>query len=237
MRTWSFAVVACALALAGCGDDDGMMVTDAGIDGSAMLPDAGRDAGGRDAARPDAGPGDPCATDQPTAISTVGCNGPPPGAGIAPNEFGGLCVPNATTPQGSCLATTDTCVARMGVAQGICLRACVPSPDGTYVTTSDCPMGSRCFTFDDGMGGGVGVCYPDCTMPSECTSMGCDGEGSCTTPAMVFPTGDGGVGDAGVPTDAGVPDDGSVATDAGVPVDAGPDDAGVPAVDAGTDAG
>lgn len=218
MRSWSFAMVACALALAGCGDDDGTP-TDAGTgaDTGTMLPG---DAGGRDAGpgRADAGPGDPCATDD--AISTVACNGEPVGAGVARNEFGGLCTPDAMNPQGSCTAATDVCAARTGVAEGICLRGCDPA--ATYVTTGTCPMGSRCFTL--GMAGSeYGLCFPDCRMPTDCTSMGCDAEGSCETPATAGPT------DAGVPTDAGPTDAGVPADDAGVPAT----DAGVPATDAG----
>jgi hypothetical protein len=98
---------------------------------------------------------------------------------------------------------------------GVCLRFC--EPQDTYVSTSDCPEGSRCFTFDPT----VALCYPDCEVDADCTSGVCDSEGGCVASDPVLM--DGGVGDGG--TDDGGTDDGG--TDDGGTAD-GMADSGMP---------
>ena len=154
---------------------------------------------GTDAARIDVGTGvDPCVTDLAHAASTIGCNGPPPGAAIPDDATGGRCVLDPSSIEdmplplrGSCASPDDLCAGHPGLG-GICLRRCEPAP--TYVSTSTCPSGSRCFTID--LLRGAVVCYPDCYTGSDCVWGICDQDGSCEC--------EGCGADAGVPgADAG----------------------------------
>jgi len=220
MRALLCSTMVLSLVLAGCGDDDGTtppVDAGGGTDGG-----GGTDAGGRRDAggRPDAGPSDPCAADNMSASSTAGCNGgllgPQPD-----NQFGGQCTPgDDMTPEGSCTGAAAYCWGDTTVAPGgVCLVPCTPGD--TYVSTSDCPTGSRCFTLD--AAGGVALCFPDCMGPTDCSGGTCDGEASCVGGGDGPATSDGGVPDAGVATDAGTADDaGAAAVDAGAAaVDAG----------------
>jgi hypothetical protein len=105
------------------------------------------------------------------------------GAGVADDEFAGACTPDPSSDpdglplQGSCAASTDRCAFVPGET-GICVRQCEPAT--TYVSTGDCPSGSRCFTVDAATGNAF--CFPDCETGSDCTSGSCDAEGGCIPP-------------------------------------------------------
>jgi hypothetical protein len=121
----------------------------------AAVPDAQEP----EAAAPDSGPRDPCASDDPA--STLGCNGPPPGAAPA-NSMGGTCSP-AEQAYGTCQDTTLFCAYRQ------CAALCSPT-ESTTVSTGGCPSGFRCW--DEGL---LFFCFPDCDDDSDC------GAGSCTS--------------------------------------------------------
>lgn len=192
-------MAACLLMLAAC--DNGGSRGDAGVDSGSGGGDAGRDAG---TPRVDSGPGDECATDD--AISTVGCNGGLLGATRPANDFGGSCTADEADPAGSCTNAGGVCWANEA-GQGICVTTCTPS-GANYVTTGDCPTGSRCFDLTEAVG--AALCFPDCNAGTDCSSNACDGEGSCVAPEAT-PLPDGGMSDGGVMTDGGTP-----AADAGV---------------------
>lgn len=212
------------LALSAC-DSDGD--TDAGPDGSASADSGPRDSGpvARDAGMD--GGSDPCAGDDPT--TTVGCNGALIGSGVADNAFGGRCTPDDEDGPGSCVSAGAVCYA-FGrepdfpeTAVGVCVASCTPNGT-TYVNTSTCPAGSRCYDLD-----GDAFCFADCNVDSDCSTTTCDGDNSCIGEDLGAT--DGGVPDGSVP-DGSVPD-GSVAD--GGPADGGPADGG-PA-DGGPDGG
>lgn len=185
-----------ALAALACGDD-AAAPTDAG-----MGVDARTDAGRRDAGRRDSGPTDPCAADVADAFDSVGCNGPILGPEVDDGELGGRCTPGGEDdPAGSCADRDALCDAGETGTVGICLLFCTPQP--TYVSTSDCPPGSRCFTFDPDFA----LCYPDCEDGGDCTTGVCDLEGGCVpddSPPML----DGGMDDGGS-ADGGTADGGT----------------------------
>jgi hypothetical protein len=164
-----------AILLAACGpaasNGDGGNTTDVRTGGS----DAGADSGSRDS-----GPvnNDPCARDQMSSASGVGCNGGFVMGEPAANAIGGTCVPAADpqmNPRGSCTAMDGICAPdMMGAMTGRCIAPCTPG--ATYVSTGMCPSGFRCF--DLGMGNGA--CFRDCNNAHACPmGMMCDGEGSC----------------------------------------------------------
>jgi hypothetical protein len=177
--------------LAGC-DDDPAPGGDGGLDSSGG-GDARAD-GMRDA-RPDArtdAPPDPCATDT-DPYDTLGCNGAILGPGRAANEFGGRCE-LSDFAEGTCVFDFAYCWSNEAETEGICLIECDPA--ATYISTGDCPTGSRCYTFDV-----EAFCFPDCESGDDCATETCDEEGAC----IAFePEGDGG-------TDAG----GDASADAG----------------------
>ncbi len=122
----------------------------------------------------DTPPGDPCATDQATATSTLGCNGGWVSGNPAANATGGTCVPGGSAlPAGSCTGANNICAAAADAGMGVCIAACTPG--STYVSTGGCPTGFRCFDL-----GGQGACFRDCDATHTCpTGMRCDNEGSC----------------------------------------------------------
>ncbi len=198
MRT-SFVMAACALALAAC-DDGGSRGTDAGgtRDSGGGTMDAGRDTG-------TPGPDDSCADDDPTL--TVGCNGGILGASQPAHDFGGTCTPSEENAEGSCTNANAVCWGDVG-APGVCLTTCTPS-EATYVSTGDCPTGSRCFDLRD-TEIGAALCFPDCNSGTDCATGACDGENSCVGGEPTAPP-DGGMGDAGASDAGGAPDGGTEA--------------------------
>jgi hypothetical protein len=171
MRRLAPALALLALTAAGC--DFESTTRDDGGPRDAMGP--GRDGGA------DAGGVDPCAADTEDPASTVGCNGPPPGA-PEPDTIDGTCTPDGETPPGpgTCTPTrgaTPVCVPDVSVpGTGRCVYECPVST--TYVSTGGCPAGSRCFDL-----GGYGRCYRDCRSDEDCAAdETCDSEGSCTRP-------------------------------------------------------
>ena len=156
------------LLLSGCGSDGAR--SDGGVD--ARPP---RDAGAND---------DPCQSDTTSAAAFVGCNGRPVGASPEDGSLGGAC-------EGD-----DDCVDRCAPdAVGVlhCIQRCTPA--ATYVSTGECPNGSRCFT----LGTTYAECFRDCESDDDCRPYElCDVDGSCV-PQIV---------DAGPPSDAGLPDGG-----------------------------
>lgn len=122
---------------------------------------------------------DGCAADDEIA-STVGCNGPVLGPATA-NALGGTCTPDAdpeANPAGSCTDPDALCDFEDAAAGGICIVACEPIT-GTYVSTAECPAGTRCFDVGDG----EGYCYADCAANADCATSVCDEDGSCVAPA------------------------------------------------------
>ncbi len=206
-------------ALGGCGDD-ARRPGDTSLNDSAT-GDTGRpdttsppaDSRPTDTGTMDTGPMDACETDD--ATSTVECNGPIIGSGQADDALFGLCVPD-DTDQGSCTDATAVCYAfapdGTPTPRGVCVPACTPN-GRTYVNSSTCPSGTRCFDF----GSGVGFCFADCNVMADCPSGQCDGDNSC-------------VGGDSSPVDGGT--DG--AADGGM--DAATDGGTDGAVDGGTDA-
>ena len=205
MRATKLLVMCACLALVGC-DSEETTPADSGTPGTDSGP-SGTDSG----PGTDAGPGDMCAAGTDDAISSLGCNGGVYGSTPMDNQIGGPCTPDGMDPPGP-----GTCTAGSGAAMPLCVPddadpsvgTCVwvcPSA-GTYVSTGDCPTGSRCFNLMD-----FSICFRDCNSAADCfAGEECDGEGSC-------------VGGAPPMTDGGMP-----GTDAGVPVDAT-----VPMVDGG----
>jgi plastocyanin len=206
----------------GCGDD-ASNATDAGPgtdSGTASDLGAGTDSGPRVDAGRDAGGGgtDLCAGEQGTNLSSgAGCNGGLLGSDRAANSFGGTCTGGSeSNPAGTCTDSGAICDGSGGGGTGICLIPCASA--STYTSTSDCPTGSRCFTFS-----AAALCYPDCESGTDCATNNCDVDGSCAAPEEV-PV------DGGVETDAGGGTDAGGATDAGA-ADAGAADAGIAAVE------
>ncbi len=207
----------------GCGDDGGgASDTGAGDGGDAGPTDSGRPDTGttpRDSGSMDSGPADMCATDD--ATETVGCNGPILGASQTDDEDFGLCTPDDTTMNGSCTDTSALCYAfdanQDDSLRGVCVPSCTPNGD-TYVNTSTCPSGTRCFAFESG----VGFCFADCNASTDCPSDQCDGDNTC-------------VGEQAGMTDGGV--DGGTDGGADGGVDGGADAGMDGAVDGGADAG
>jgi hypothetical protein len=210
-----FSVLSALVFIAACGDDG--RPTDTGMSDGAT--DTGTDTSPTDTGRPDtnrpdtsmdAPPADPCSTDD--ATSTVECNGVIMGAGAADDELFGLCVPDPDSDVGSCADAMALCYAfdadLEASARGVCVPPCAPNGT-TYVNTSTCPSGSRCFDFGDG----VGYCFADCDAPADCTSGQCDGDNSC-------------VGGDGMMTDGGVDGGTDAATDSAAS-DSGATDTGV----------
>jgi hypothetical protein len=116
----------------------------------------------------DARPPDPCASNSP--LSTVGCNGEPPGP-AAPNTFGGLCSYSDASAAGSCINPNHLCV------EGMCAPLCEPTRT-TEVSTGGCPPGSRCWNT-----GLLAFCFPDCRAAADCASARCDsGRDLCRGP-------------------------------------------------------
>ncbi len=197
-----------AFGLLGCGDDgpgdtaevDGGQDAGVEVDMSTPEPDMFRVDMGGDA--------DSCIPSGDDLTETVGCNGEPPGPDVADNDFGGACVGTAEDA-GSCTFSGALCSATEG-EMGYCLAFCDPDA-GEYITTGDCPSGSRCFTLDTDLA----ICFPDCRSSADCrTGFECDEEGSCVESAPVDP-------DGGVSDDGGVAMDGGVGLDAGVDLDGG----------------
>lgn len=217
-------VSACALSLAsvGCKDDATGSVVDSGMMGSdSGDTDMGRADGGTDMGRTDMGGGtdmggsDPCAASAEDDLSAqAGCNGGLLGAASEPNQFGGTCTGGSDeNPAGTCTDTGAVCDGSAGGDTGICLVACEAAD--TYTSTSTCPTGSRCFTFESA---GIALCYPDCESATDCATAVCDNDGSCAAPEA--PPEDAGVPDMSVPEDGGEPLDLSV-PDLGLPEDGG----------------
>ncbi len=183
-RTLRLSVLVAAL-VAACGSPTGGDAADASPDAIASdgaadttTSDAPRADGG-DVVRPsdvtgdstggDTGPADPCAADEASAITTVGCNGYASGEPAA-NTPAGVCTGSAE-PMGSCMAGSD-CSGDPGM-MGRCYPTCTVG--AMYVTRGTCPMGFRCFDIM-----GAGVCYRDCDTAHACPmGMTCDGDGSC----------------------------------------------------------
>lgn len=127
-----------------------------------------------DASDPD-GERDPvlCTALEEEAADTLGCNGGILGPLVADGAFGGRCMlVEGGTPQGTCVDASAECATIDGLS-GVCLVPC--APQATFVSASDCPGGSRCFTF----AADRAVCYPDCTSSADCTTGACDDDGSC----------------------------------------------------------
>jgi hypothetical protein len=212
----------CAVALCslvGCGDDGGT-TGDTGVGDTGVVDTGVVDTGTPDTSTPDAGmdsgPTDPCASDD--ATMTVGCNGAILGATQADDALFGGCTPDAEDPRGSCTDADAVCYAYDAdleeTARGVCVPPC--SPNGsTYVNTSTCPMGTRCFDFGDG----EGYCFADCNTAADCVSGQCDGDNSCVG-------GESTIMDGGVDGGEGGVDGGSDAGEGGV-------DGGMDAGDAG----
>ncbi len=153
-----------------CGCDQGPA---APLDGSSGA-DGSIDAAGTDARVSS----DPCASGSGAAAARgAGCNGGILGADREDNIFGGQCTQIAMNPAGTCTEPNAYCWGRAGERNGICLVRCTPS-GSTYVSTGDCPQGSRCFNFDEN-----DLCFPDCRDDSNCSTHDCDNEGSCVGPA------------------------------------------------------
>ena len=133
--------------------------TDASPTDTGAVDAATPDADEPEAAAPDSGQRDPCASNDPA--STLGCNGPRPGAAPA-NSPGGTCSP-AEQAYGTCEDTTLFCAYQQ------CAALCSP-PASTIVSTGGCPSGFRCW--DEGL---LSFCFPDCDEDSDC------GAGSCTS--------------------------------------------------------
>jgi hypothetical protein len=165
MRVHSIFLVS-LLAVSGCGESPS---ADAGVDAGMGEGDAGFDAGRDAGPRPDS-----CRASQEEAVSTVGCNGPVLGDDVPDNEFGGRCTKVEGDDAGTCTGTDAYCFGADGERGGICLQTCTPG--STYVSRGDCPSGSRCFDYLEGL------CFPDCEGAADCTSHACDGEGSCVGP-------------------------------------------------------
>lgn len=201
------------LGITGC--DDGGGTADAGTDaGTTPMMDGGTDAG---APGTDSGPPDPCAATMSNAISSLGCNGGVYGSTPMDDEIGGPCTPDGMDPPGpsTCTPVSGTqaaCVPdEADPTTGTCLYFCPPS--GSYVSTGDCPTGSRCFTLDTDFA----LCFRDCNSAADCfDGEECDGEGSCV--AGEAPPTDGGVTDGGATGDGGItlPDGAIVLPDGGV---------------------
>jgi hypothetical protein len=139
-------------------------------------PPAGSDSGaGIDADSGSADSSYACTASDTNAADTVGCNGGILGTTAADGAFGGRCTPgDEATPEGTCTGANARCATTdFGGTVGICLVEC--TPEETFVSESDCPTGSRCFTFEDGSG----LCYPDCNSGADCTTGACDDDGSC----------------------------------------------------------
>ncbi len=172
---------------AGTPDGDADITFDAGTpDGDADITfDAGSANGDADitfdAGRVvDASITDPCATDD-NAISTVGCNGGFLASEPAPNTTGGTCIQSEDEEdlQGSCASEESFCAGDLLEAEGVCFTACTPA--STYVSTSGCPTGFRCFSLNFE----YAICFRDCDATHPCpTGMECDVEGSCVMAAV-----------------------------------------------------
>jgi hypothetical protein len=95
------------------------------------------------------------------------------------SAFGSCTGGGEMNPMGSC-AMNLVCLADMGEA-GLCLPTC--RPGSTYVSTSGCPTGSRCFRAS----ANAGFCFRDCNAANPCpTGQMCDEEGSCVPPAPMM---------------------------------------------------
>jgi hypothetical protein len=167
-------LVFAVLVLGACGGTPRATV-DSGTGGT----DAGTTPGTDSGAGPrDAGPGrdtgpvstDPCASDAAGSLAGAGCNG---GFVTSPaaNAAGGACTGGGEAdPQGTC-TVAGICGAEADMP-GFCFPSCTAG--ATYVSTSTCPTGFRCFDLDNDL------CFLDCNATHPCpTGMTCDGEGSC----------------------------------------------------------
>lgn len=189
-----FLGAACVIATASCSSDDEKSSSTGGSGGTAASGGSAGSAGFAGGVGGTGGTTDPCASDESSALSTVGCNGAKPGA-QPDDEYGGKCTPDANSDQGSCKDANHICDYYDVNLGGICVVECTPG--ATYVSTGGCPAGSRCFDFGD-----IALCYPDCTGASDCGTGVCDDEGACSS--ELPPDTDGGT-DAGG-TDAGASD-------------------------------
>lgn len=199
-------LVTLLIAAGGCGDDSGpsdSAVTDSGtapvdsgtspVDSATAPADSGTSPVDSGTSPVDSGAVDVCAGDDPSL--TVGCNGPLLGPAQTDDAHFGLCTPSADIESGSCTDTTALCydsdAALLDSPRGVCVPRCATNGD-TYVSTSTCPSGTRCFHIVDD----VGYCFADCTAPTDCPSDQCDEDYTCVgTRGGVT---DGGAADAGV---------------------------------------
>jgi hypothetical protein len=131
-------------------------------------PDAAPDGAGSDGGGTETRPPDPCASNNP--LTTVGCNGEPPGPAPA-NTLGGRCSPtDGGAASGTCTNASHFCV------EGICAPLCEPA--ATEVSTGGCPAGSRCWNT-----GLLSFCFVDCRAAADCATNRCDSvRGLCRGP-------------------------------------------------------
>ena len=146
---------------------------------------------------------DPCAQVPGSPGDGGTCNGAPLGPVTMADTLGGPCTEDPADEAGSCMnlsRATDALCVPDPLGQARCTYLCEPA--STFVSTSGCPTGSRCFTLSRTFA----QCFRNCRTDADCEVFEeCDSEASCVLRPF----------DAGPrPIDAG-PFDGAVDIDAG----------------------